>query len=68
MTAGRKPVPGTRTWGNGERCAECCNGDRCDDPTHYDRDKCPHCLGTGYALWTTEGMAAFEKQYPGRKP
>lgn len=31
----------------GPRCAECCNGDRCDDPSHYDRESCPFCLGTG---------------------
>lgn len=30
-----------------DSCAECCNGDRCDDPTHYDRDSCPFCLGSG---------------------
>lgn len=28
-------------------CAECCNGDRCDDPTHFSRGSCPFCLGTG---------------------
>lgn len=28
-------------------CAECCFGDRCDDPSHYSRDSCPFCLGTG---------------------
>jgi hypothetical protein len=28
-------------------CDECCNGDRCDDPTHYNRASCPFCLGTG---------------------
>jgi len=28
-------------------CAECCNGDRCDDMSHYDRQSCPFCLGTG---------------------
>lgn len=28
-------------------CAECCNGDRCDDPSHFNRDSCPFCLGTG---------------------
>lgn len=28
-------------------CAECCNGDRCDDPTHFSRESCPFCLGTG---------------------
>lgn len=34
-------------------CDHCCNGDRCDDPTHYERGRpewrvrCPHCRGTG---------------------
>ena len=28
-------------------CDECCNGDRCDDRTHHDRDNCPFCLGSG---------------------
>lgn len=28
-------------------CAECCNGDRCDDLTHVDRSKCRYCKGTG---------------------
>lgn len=40
-----------RTWNDGWRCAECCNGDRCDDSSHYDRAKCPHCKGTGSAIW-----------------
>lgn len=31
-------------------CDECCNGDRCDDHTHYDRDSCPYCLGSGTPL------------------
>ncbi len=31
----------------GPSCNECCNGDRCDDPTHYNRESCPFCLGTG---------------------
>ena len=31
-------------------CAECCNGDRCDDLSHYDRTSCPFCLGTGEPL------------------
>lgn len=30
-----------------DACAECCFGDRCDDPTHFNRDSCPACLGTG---------------------
>lgn len=29
-------------------CDECCNGDRCDDPTHRLRENCSACLGTGY--------------------
>lgn len=34
-------------------CDHCCNGDRCDDPTHCERGrpdwrvKCPYCRGTG---------------------
>jgi hypothetical protein len=58
--------PGTRTWDEGKRCAECCTGDRCDDPTHYDRTNlrfgCPHCLNTGWALWTLEGQADYAKR------
>jgi protein gp37 len=53
----------TRTWETGRgpygteapalMCDHCCNGDRCDDPTHYERGRpdwrvrCPHCRGTG---------------------
>jgi protein gp37 len=46
----------TRTWTNSAgfaTCDHCCNGDRCDDPTHYERGsldwrvRCPHCRGTG---------------------
>lgn len=48
-----------RTWDDGKRCAECCNGDRCDDPTHYDRRLCPHCKGTGHAIWTYAGRADY---------
>lgn len=41
-----------RTWQgwsgeSGVGCGECCNGDRCDDPTHLDRRHCPYCRGTG---------------------
>jgi len=50
MSEQRKPATGWRTWG-GDRCDHCCNGDRCDDPTHYERRYCPYCLGTGNALW-----------------
>ena len=50
-----------RTWDAEKRCAECCNGDRCDDPTHYDRSRCPHCRSTGWAIWTTEGKTDYAK-------
>lgn len=37
----------TFDWYNGKLgCNECCNGDRCDDPTHRSRESCPYCLGT----------------------
>jgi hypothetical protein len=42
--------PGGRTFTRSDGslgCAECCNGDRCDDPSHFHRDSCPFCLGTG---------------------
>lgn len=29
-------------------CNECCNGDRCDDPSHQYRPECRACLGTAY--------------------
>ena len=48
-----------RTWDDGKRCAECCNGDRCDDPTHYSRQNCPHCKKTGWAIWTEAGRADY---------
>ena len=59
-----RPRPGMRTWGYDERCAECCNGDRCDDPSHYDRTSkpgCPHCWNTGWALWTEAGQQSYAK-------
>lgn len=46
----------TRKWTNsagGTECDHCCNGDRCDDPTHHERGRlewavrCPYCRGTG---------------------
>jgi hypothetical protein len=48
-----------RTWDDGKRCASCCNGDRCDDSSHYDRQRCPHCQGTGWALWTEAGRRDY---------
>lgn len=56
-----------RTWDGGKRCAECCNGDRCDDPSHFDRKDCPHCKGTGWALWTAEGLAEHHRRRDARK-
>lgn len=41
--AGRTFVRSDGSFG----CAECCNGDRCDDRTHRDRENCPYCLGSG---------------------
>ncbi len=39
------------TLSNGtQMCNECCNGDRCDDSSHYYRKDCPYCGGTGYNL------------------
>lgn len=39
----------TFLYSSGDRgCGECCHGSRCDDPTHYAREGCPYCLGTGY--------------------
>lgn len=55
----KQHIPGERTWDDGKRCAECCNGDRCDDPTHYDRANCPHCMSTGWALWTEAGREDY---------
>lgn len=52
-------TPGQRTWDDDKRCAECCTGDRCDDPTHIARSNCPHCMGTGWALWTEAGRADY---------
>lgn len=46
-----------RTWDEGTRCNECCNGDRCDDSDHHDRRSCPYCYGTGWAIWTEKGRA-----------
>ena len=48
----------TRKWVNSRgdaACGHCCNGDRCDDPTHFSRGRpdfaphcrCPYCRGTG---------------------
>ncbi|CAM8627598.1 COG4422 Bacteriophage protein gp37 [Comamonadaceae bacterium] len=36
----------TKLWG-GDRCNHCCNGDRCDDRSHFNRSHCPFCRGTG---------------------
>ncbi len=47
----------TRTWtyrGNTQEygCAECCNGDRCDEDCDAKyrgrRSECPHCKGKGF--------------------
>ena len=46
----------TRTWTfdakYGYGCAECCNGDRCDEDCDAiykgRRNECPHCKGSGW--------------------
>jgi hypothetical protein len=43
---------------NGPMCAECCNGDRCDDPSHFSRSSCPFCLGTGRNSTTKAALDA----------
>lgn len=35
-------------------CDECCNGDRCDDPSHFYRENCPFCLGSNSPLTEPE--------------
>jgi protein gp37 len=66
----------TRTWTNsagGATCDHCCNGDRCDDPTHYERGRpewrirCPHCRGTGNGKpidWVIAGGESGPKARP----
>ena len=58
-------TPKLRTWDAGKRCAECCTGDRCDDPTHYSREHCPHCKSTGWAIWTDAGREDYVKYLQG---
>ncbi len=41
--------PAERQFFSDPGCAHCCNGDRCDDPTHLERRRCPYCRGTGSA-------------------
>jgi hypothetical protein len=38
-------------------CAECCNGDRCDDPTHRVRKDCRFCEGTGTPISRADKLA-----------
>jgi hypothetical protein len=54
-----------RTWNEGKRCAACCSGDRCDDPSHYSRERCPHCMGTGWAVWTVVGREDYVQYLQG---
>lgn len=47
-------------------CNHCCNGDRCDDPTHIDRRVCPYCRGTGDAT-TVDWVIAGGESGPGAR-
>jgi hypothetical protein len=57
----------TRTWTlhpeYGYGCAECCNGDRCDEDctAKYKRSNCPHCGGSG---WIKKESVEKVKTYP----
>lgn len=55
-----------RTWsrddGSYSGCDECCNGDRCDDPTHRNRSSCHACLGTGQNLTSERLNAEFQSK------
>jgi hypothetical protein len=57
-----------RTWDRGPDrlpgCAECCHGDRCDDSSHYARSQCPHCNGTGDAIWLDAAQGAVQEPKP----
>lgn len=61
----------TRFWGelpgNRRRCNHCCNGDRCDDSTHFSRTYCPFCFGTGGTApidWLVVGGESGSKARP----
>jgi protein gp37 len=66
----------TRTWttsAGGVLCDHCCNGDRCDDPTHCERGRpewrihCGHCRGTGRGKpidWVIAGGESGPKSRP----
>lgn len=53
---------GWRIWGD-DRCDHCCNKDRCDDPTHFNRESCPYCGGSGNAIWVDLERMDFEHWY-----
>ncbi len=54
-----------RTWDDDKRCGECCNGDRCDDPTHSDRRRCQHCKTAGWAIWAQPGKDDYVRYLTG---
>jgi protein gp37 len=56
------------TRGDGERnCDHCCNGDRCDDSSHLDRNKCPYCRGSGAAR-RLDWLIVGGESGPGARP
>lgn len=61
----------TKTWGvDGSGvggCGHCCNGDRCDDLSHHDRQFCPYCHGDGRAVkvkWVISGGESGARARP----
>lgn len=66
----------TRRWENSAgyaSCDHCCNGDRCDDPTHHERGRpewnvrCPYCRGTGNGN-PIDWVIAGGESGPGARP
>ncbi|MDR5813369.1 phage Gp37/Gp68 family protein [Caballeronia sp. LZ033] len=56
----------TKTWAP-DRCNHCCNGDRCDEPAHYARERCPFCRGTGRQK-ILDWVIAGGESGPGARP
>jgi protein gp37 len=61
----------TKTWGprsdGRPGCDHCCTGDRCDEPSHLERQKCPYCRGTGDAT-TVDWVIVGGESGPGARP
>jgi protein gp37 len=60
-----------RTWGRNSDgswgCNTCCNGDRCDDPSHVDRSRCGVCHGSGVVA-SIDWVIVGGESGPGARP